>query len=376
MKKLLFTICLLLLIPGTVSAQNLIPPAEKKCPEDQVYCRAINECISKQEVCLNIPIGTIKTISIGPNSNAFGVYLQQWYSFIIGSIGVIATVMMMWGGFKWLTSRGNSGAVTDAKNIIWSALTGVVLAFLSYSILYFINPATTRIGLPKITSYRTDVKVPNFSTLQGSGGDVSKNNPIPLGVETVPQCPSTNAEVVIDYSKVPAKNICTISSSHQATINKYSGGDKDKARILASIMAAESTCGANNKPSPAGACGIMQIMPDTARGLLEAMENSLAGSNNAQICEALRSDDELSIALATTYVNNAIEDGITSPADIFAGYNAGTATGAGNALGQSLDCRNPGVKAYQCCKNPGGLAETQNYVSKTMGQYNDLGQQQ
>jgi len=106
---------------------------------------------------LNIPIGDITEINI--NDTSFGNYLQAWYDFIIGSIGVIATVMMMWGGFKWLTSRGNSGAVTDAKNIIWSALTGVVLAFLSYSILYFINPETTRIGLPTVISHYNEVNI-------------------------------------------------------------------------------------------------------------------------------------------------------------------------------------------------------------------------
>jgi len=156
----------------TINAQDQISN-NKSLSETSATCTAkgLNfcdgKCIEKTRICLNIPIGNLTTIDIQAKENgdnSFGTYLQAWYDFIIGSIGVIATVMMMWGGFKWLTSRGNSGAVTDAKNIIWSALTGVVLAFLSYSILYFINPATTSIGLPLVISKKVNVDIPKIGS--------------------------------------------------------------------------------------------------------------------------------------------------------------------------------------------------------------------
>ncbi len=103
-------------------------------------------------IILNVPIAGMTQVS------SFGEYFKTWYDFAIGAVGVLATVMIMWGGFKWLTSRGNSGVISESKQIIWSALIGLVLAFLSYTILYLINPRLTTIGLPtlKTTSINVD----------------------------------------------------------------------------------------------------------------------------------------------------------------------------------------------------------------------------
>jgi hypothetical protein len=106
---------------------------------------------SWKPIVLNVPIGRMIEVS------SFGEYFKTWYSFAIGAVGVLATVMLMWGGFKWLTSRGNSGVISESKQIIWSALIGVVLAFLSYTILYLINPRLTTIGLPTLKT--TEISV-------------------------------------------------------------------------------------------------------------------------------------------------------------------------------------------------------------------------
>jgi hypothetical protein len=51
----------------------------------------------------------------------------------------------MWGGFKWLLARGDSGQITEAKSIILSALAGLALALLSYTLISIINPNLTAI---------------------------------------------------------------------------------------------------------------------------------------------------------------------------------------------------------------------------------------
>lgn len=108
------------------------------------------------EMRLNVPIGDSgSTVKIGPGSNPLGDYIKTWYGFIIGTIGILATVMIMWAGFKWLTSRGNSKTISDAKDIIWSSITGLLIAFLSYTILNLMNPNLTKIGLPALESSLT-----------------------------------------------------------------------------------------------------------------------------------------------------------------------------------------------------------------------------
>lgn len=89
------------------------------------------------------------------DTQTLGKYISAWYSLIVGVIGILATVMVMYGGFRWLTSGGGAGK-NEAKDIILSALVGLVLAFLSYTILYLINPNLLTIGLPEIKGIQYD----------------------------------------------------------------------------------------------------------------------------------------------------------------------------------------------------------------------------
>lgn len=57
---------------------------------------------------------------------------------IIGVIGSIALAMFVYGGFVWMTSRGNSEQVSKAiKTMVWSAL-GIVVILTSYAIVDFL----------------------------------------------------------------------------------------------------------------------------------------------------------------------------------------------------------------------------------------------
>jgi len=96
---------------------------------------------------LNVPIGEWTHIAIGgKDPNPFGFYFQLWYNFILGTIGILATVMIIIGGFQWLVSRGNASQVKEGQDRIFSALIGLALAFLAYTILYLINPQLTSLN--------------------------------------------------------------------------------------------------------------------------------------------------------------------------------------------------------------------------------------
>ncbi len=74
-------------------------------------------------------------------------YLQLVYQFALGIVGIIAVVLIMLGGLRWVVAAGNESAIGEAKEIIISAVTGLVIAMLSYTILLFINPQTTNISM-------------------------------------------------------------------------------------------------------------------------------------------------------------------------------------------------------------------------------------
>jgi len=75
--------------------------------------------------------------------------LVAWfYYFLVGISGLATFLMLVWGGFTWLTSTGNPTKISDAKDKITSAVLGLVIILSSYLILKVINPELTTLKLP------------------------------------------------------------------------------------------------------------------------------------------------------------------------------------------------------------------------------------
>lgn len=53
-------------------------------------------------------------------------------------IGILAVVMIIFGGIMYTTSAGDQAKVTKAKNIILYGIVGLVIAILSYAIVNFV----------------------------------------------------------------------------------------------------------------------------------------------------------------------------------------------------------------------------------------------
>lgn len=53
-------------------------------------------------------------------------------------VGIISVIMIIVGGFKYVTSGGDSGNVSSAKNTIIYALVGVVIVALSQTLVKFV----------------------------------------------------------------------------------------------------------------------------------------------------------------------------------------------------------------------------------------------
>jgi len=67
-------------------------------------------------------------------------YLSIFYKFFIALLAVAAVVMAMWGGFKRIMAAGSPEKIADANDSVISAITGLILALVSYSLLNLINP--------------------------------------------------------------------------------------------------------------------------------------------------------------------------------------------------------------------------------------------
>ena len=58
-------------------------------------------------------------------------------------VGAVAVIMLIWGGFKYITSAGDASAVTAAKNTILYAVIGIIVAVLSYAIVNWVITTVT-----------------------------------------------------------------------------------------------------------------------------------------------------------------------------------------------------------------------------------------
>ena len=74
-----------------------------------------------------------------------GQYIGVVYQYGVGLAAVLATVMIMAGGFLWLTSGGSPDRVGKAKEFIAGSLTGLLLALFSFMILYTVNPELVKL---------------------------------------------------------------------------------------------------------------------------------------------------------------------------------------------------------------------------------------
>lgn len=58
--------------------------------------------------------------------------------FVLGLLGIVTTVLMLYAGFTWMTSAGNDEKITQAKKTITAAVFGLILVFLSFAITSFV----------------------------------------------------------------------------------------------------------------------------------------------------------------------------------------------------------------------------------------------
>jgi len=59
-------------------------------------------------------------------------------------VGIVAVIMLIVGGFKYITAGGDSGNIQTAKNTIIYALVGIVIVAMAQAIIYFVlNEVTT-----------------------------------------------------------------------------------------------------------------------------------------------------------------------------------------------------------------------------------------
>lgn len=139
-------------------------------------------------------------------SDLLARYIKGVYNYSLEIGGILAAIILMAGGVLWLTSGGDSGKVSKAKELIFSSITGLVILFSSFMILKTINPNLVEIkGVKMITPKKIVF------------GEVcnSTKGPTPYSYEE-------EGVYYDENNKIIDGSVCTES---QVCISKYSGGE-------------------------------------------------------------------------------------------------------------------------------------------------------
>jgi hypothetical protein len=180
------------------------------------------------EPLLQVPIPEVSFTKMVMKDGAIttpfiGQYISGVYNFLISIVGVVAAVVMMVGGFQYLTAGGDKSKVDAGKERIRNALMGMVLALGSYAILYIINPdlvafkslvfdevAREELTLePKVDSEAEEAPAPgpasNCSTTGFTLNDISKVDTVANASVMASLKKSLTAERVTAYRTAASK---------------------------------------------------------------------------------------------------------------------------------------------------------------------------
>ena len=86
---------------------------------------------------INLGFDKLTGINIGQQKNP-KVVISKVVIILLSFLGIFATVILLLGGFKWMTSQGNKDKVDEAKNLIKNGIIGLVIIFSAYAISAFV----------------------------------------------------------------------------------------------------------------------------------------------------------------------------------------------------------------------------------------------
>ena len=84
-------------------------------------------------------VGQVPCVSdLGLGSTSLSALVTNIISLILGFLGILAVLIVLWGGFIWMTAGGEQDKVDKAKKLIISGIIGLVIIFAAYAIATFV----------------------------------------------------------------------------------------------------------------------------------------------------------------------------------------------------------------------------------------------
>jgi hypothetical protein len=57
---------------------------------------------------------------------------------LLGFLGVLAVLLVLWGGFKWMTAAGNEDSIGEAKKLMAAGVVGLAIILAAFAVASFV----------------------------------------------------------------------------------------------------------------------------------------------------------------------------------------------------------------------------------------------
>jgi hypothetical protein len=102
--------------------------------------------IAAMALAITMPVMPVLALDLGTNAaNDIGlgaadpkIVAVNIIHIVLGFLGLLAVIMILIGGFKWMTAAGNEDSIAEAKKILIAAIIGLVIILASWAITSFV----------------------------------------------------------------------------------------------------------------------------------------------------------------------------------------------------------------------------------------------
>jgi hypothetical protein len=125
---------LLLAVPGAVPALGSVAFADNAIANG--VCSGSNQAGGNSNQGVSCDANNNGNVDVGGLAKT----VVNIFSIVVGAVAVI---MIIYGGFRYITSGGDSNAVGSAKNTLIYAIVGLIIVALAQVIVHFVLSTTT-----------------------------------------------------------------------------------------------------------------------------------------------------------------------------------------------------------------------------------------
>jgi len=86
----------------------------------------------------DLGLDTNFTSQVGLGDNDLQDTIAQLINVALGFLGIVAVIIILFGGFKWMTAGGNDEKVGEAKRLIIAGIIGLAIILSAYAITTFV----------------------------------------------------------------------------------------------------------------------------------------------------------------------------------------------------------------------------------------------